>query len=201
MTARFHRPLKLIAFNANDIWRQNYELNKQLKGLNIDVALLSEIDLKPHERFFVPNFLFYRTDRFPGRKCGTAVAAIKVFPTTMKTCLRFFQLKPQGFAYRLVILKCYLQQSPGNTWINADVIELLSFRYKSLLVRDLNAKHPFWNSVVSNISGTKLLNALYINEFEISAPQCSTHYSPAGNGDVLDIVVHKNARLTEEIVS
>jgi hypothetical protein len=30
-----------------------------------------------------------------------------------------------------------------------------------------------------------------LNEFEISAPQCPTH-SPAGNGDVLDIVVHQN---------
>jgi hypothetical protein len=41
---------------------------------------------------------------------------------------------------------------------------------------------------------------LHINEFEISAPQCLTHYSPAGNGDVLDIVVHKNFRLSENIV-
>jgi hypothetical protein len=40
-----------------------------------------------------------------------------------------------------------------------------------------------------------------INEFEISAPQCPTHYSPAGNGDLLDIVVHQNVRLSEGIVS
>jgi hypothetical protein len=25
-----------------------------------------------------------------------------------------------------------------------------------------------------------------MSQFEISAPQCPTHYSPAGNGDVLD---------------
>jgi hypothetical protein len=40
-----------------------------------------------------------------------------------------------------------------------------------------------------------------MNEFEISAPQCSTHYSAAGNGDVLDIVMHKNIRLSKAIVS
>jgi hypothetical protein len=39
-----------------------------------------------------------------------------------------------------------------------------------------------------------------MNEFEISAPQYPTHYSPAENGDVLDIVVHKNVRLSEVIV-
>jgi hypothetical protein len=40
-----------------------------------------------------------------------------------------------------------------------------------------------------------------INELEISAPQCPTHYFPVGDGDVLDIVVHQNVRLSEVIVS
>jgi hypothetical protein len=40
-----------------------------------------------------------------------------------------------------------------------------------------------------------------VNDFEISAPQCSTQYSPAGNGDVLNIVVHQNVRQSEVIVS
>jgi hypothetical protein len=34
----------------------------------------------------------------------------------------------------------------------------------------------------------------------MSGPQCPTHYSPAGNGDVLDIVVHKNVQLSKVIV-
>jgi hypothetical protein len=55
--------------------------------------------------------------------------------------------------------------------------------------------------LVSNPSGAKLLNILQINEFEISASQYPTHYSPTGNGDVLDIVVYKNVRLSEFIVS
>jgi hypothetical protein len=39
------------------------------------------------------------------------------------------------------------------------------------------------------------------NYFEIYAPQCPTYYSPRGSGDVLDIVVHKNIRLSNDIVS
>jgi hypothetical protein len=61
--------------------------------------------------------------------------------------------------------------------------------------------HLFWNSAVSNPSGKKLMNLFDTSDFEISAPQCSTHYSPAGNGDVLDNVVHQNVRLSEVIVS
>jgi hypothetical protein len=40
-----------------------------------------------------------------------------------------------------------------------------------------------------------------LSEFEISAPQCPTHFSPAGNSDVLDIVVHQNIRVSDIIVS
>jgi hypothetical protein len=49
--------------------------------------------------------------------------------------------------------------------------------------------------VFSNPSGTKLLNLLHISEFEISVPPYPTRYSPTENGNVLDIVVHKNVRL------
>jgi hypothetical protein len=36
---------KIIAFNANDIARQRYELSKQLQDLHVDVALFSETHL------------------------------------------------------------------------------------------------------------------------------------------------------------
>jgi hypothetical protein len=39
------------------------------------------------------------------------------------------------------------------------------------------------------------------SDFEISAAKYPTHYSPVGNLDVLDIVVHKNIRLSNVIVS
>jgi hypothetical protein len=47
MADRIHRPLRIIAFIANGIWRQRYELSKQLQDLHIDVALLSKTHLKP----------------------------------------------------------------------------------------------------------------------------------------------------------
>jgi hypothetical protein len=64
MADRAHRPF--IDFNKNDIRRRRYGLSKQLQDLPIDVPLLWETHLKHHERFFIPNYCFYRTDRFPG---------------------------------------------------------------------------------------------------------------------------------------
>jgi hypothetical protein len=94
------------------------------------------------------------------------------------------------------VLLAALCKSPGHTWNGIDITELLNFRHKSLVAGDLNAKHSFWNDIVSNPSGLKQLNLLHINECEISTPQCPRHYSPVENGDVLDIVVHKNVRLS-----
>jgi hypothetical protein len=42
MATRFRRPFKVIAFNANDIVRQRYELSKQPQDIHVDVALFSE---------------------------------------------------------------------------------------------------------------------------------------------------------------
>jgi hypothetical protein len=39
---------------------------------------------------------------------------------------------------------------------------------------------------------------IFVNcNFEISAPQHPTHFAPNGRGDVLDIVAHKDVRLSE----
>jgi hypothetical protein len=71
------------------------------------------------------------------------------------------------------VLFAAVYKPPGHAWNAAEVTELLSFRHELLLTVDLTATHPFWNSVVSNISGIKLLNLLHIYKFEIPAPQMS----------------------------
>jgi hypothetical protein len=38
MANRIHKALKIIAFNANGIWLQHYELSKQIQNQRIDVA-------------------------------------------------------------------------------------------------------------------------------------------------------------------
>jgi hypothetical protein len=65
------------------------------------------------------------------------------------------------------VLLAEIYKSPGHAWNDADIIELLRFRYKSLLAGDMNAKHPFLNIVVSTASGEKLQDLLHLNELEI----------------------------------
>jgi hypothetical protein len=96
--------------NANGIWRQRYELSKQLQDLHIDVALLSGTHIKHHERFFIPNYYFYRTGRFPGRIGRTAVAGN---PHNHVDLPPFVSIEAAGVCIPIGIIrvKCYLQQS------------------------------------------------------------------------------------------
>jgi hypothetical protein len=98
------------------------------------------------------------------------------------------------------MLLAAVYKSPQMPWSDADITELLGFRNKAILPGDLNAKHPVWNSEFSDPSGLKLLE-LFCSNFEILAPQCSTHYTSDGRGDVLNITVHQNIRLSEIIVT
>jgi hypothetical protein len=154
MATRVHRPLKVLAFNADGIGRQRYEISKQLQELHIDVALLSETHLKPHKKFFIPNYNFYRTDRFPGRKGGTAVTVRKGITHYYVALPPLVLIEATGVCIPIgnsELRLAAVYKSPDRAWSDADVIKLLSSRHKSVLAGDLNAKHPFWNSAVSKV--------------------------------------------------
>jgi hypothetical protein len=202
MAARLHRPLKVIAFNVNGIWKWLYELSKKLQDLHVDVTLLSDTHLNSHEGFFIPNYYFHGTDCFPWRKHGIAIAVRKGIPHSHVGLPLLVSVEATGVCIPIgnsEVLLAAVCMSPGHAWNDADINEILGSRHMSLLAGDVNAKYPFWNNVVSNLSGTKLLNLLHINEFEISAPQCLTHYSLAGGRDVLDIFVHKNVHCQKSL--
>jgi exonuclease III len=130
MATRVHRPLKVIAFNANGIGRQRYELSKQLQELHVDVSLCSETHLKPHERFFIPNFHLYRTDCHPGRKGGTAVAVRKGIPHNHVDLPPLVSVKATGVCIPVgnsEVLLAAVYKSPGRAWREADITELLTF--------------------------------------------------------------------------
>jgi hypothetical protein len=114
MATRIHRPLKDIAFNGNGIMKQRYELSKQLQDLYVDVAVLSETHLKPHERFFISNYLF-------------------IVPTATRVEKAELSLRLGEALVNSEILLACVYKSPGRAWRDADITELLSIRRRSIL--------------------------------------------------------------------
>jgi hypothetical protein len=126
MATRIHRPLKVIAFNANGSGRQRYEFGKQLQDLHVDVALFSETHLK-RQRFFIPNYHVYRIDRNPGRKGGTAVAVRKGIPHKHVDLPPLISIEATGVCIPIgnrEILLAAVYKSPGKAWTDADINKL-----------------------------------------------------------------------------
>jgi hypothetical protein len=128
MVTRIHRPLRIVAFNPDGIWRHRYELSKQLQGLHIDVGLFSETRLKPREKLFVPNYHFYQIDCYPERKARTAIAVRKGIPHMTSSCF--------GTSNRGLHTNWYLQNTTLQRWCG----ELLNFRNKYILAGDLYSR-------------------------------------------------------------
>jgi hypothetical protein len=133
MATRVHRPLKVIAFNVYDIVRQRYELSKQLQDLHIDVALFSETHLKPHVRFFISNYHFYRPDCHLGRKGRTAVAVRRGVPHNHVDWPPLVSVEATGGCIPIgnsEVLLASVYKSQGHAWTDAYITALLSFRCK-----------------------------------------------------------------------
>jgi hypothetical protein len=151
-------------------------------------------------RFYIPNYHIYRNDRQDGHKGGTAAAVKKGIPHAYADLAPFLSVEATGFCISIghtKMLLAFLYKSPLRACRDADITELLNFRTKSILAGDLNANHPVGNRKVSNPSGLKVLHLFLNSNFEISVQQYSIHFVSDGRSDVLDIVVHKDVRLSE----
>jgi hypothetical protein len=72
MAVGIHRPLKVMEFNENGIFRQHYEVSKQLQDLYIDVALLSHTNQNSYERLLYSKLSLLSDWPLPGTISGTA---------------------------------------------------------------------------------------------------------------------------------
>jgi hypothetical protein len=135
---------------------------------------------------------FYWTDRYQGRSDETSVAVRKGVAHNNTELPPLASVEGTGVleqdpalahketvrSYKtLVYIACICLQVSGPARCDADITELWSFIRKSILAGDLNAKHPFRKSAVSNPSCENLMTLFELSKFEMSAPQCPTHYS------------------------
>jgi hypothetical protein len=96
----------------------------------------------------------------------TAVAVIKGIPHNHVDLPPLVSVEATGVCIPIgnsEVLLAAFYKSPGRDWRFTDLAELLSFRRKSILAGNLNAKPPFWNSAVSNLSGEKLMELCDLN--------------------------------------
>jgi hypothetical protein len=147
---------KDVAFNANGIRRQRYELRKQLQSVKIDMALFSDTYLKPHERFPLQNYHFYRANRFRVEKIELPKQLENEFHTSFQYLPPLVSVQATGVCIPIgnnEALLAAVYKSPRRVWSDANIIELLGVRKKAVLAGDLNAKNPSCEKLLELFDG------------------------------------------------
>ncbi|CAH2093465.1 unnamed protein product [Euphydryas editha] len=166
--------------------------------------LVQETFLKPSNRNpNIPNYRLIRNDRAGARRGGTAIYYKRSLhcvpldtPPLEGVDASMCQVSLTGHQ-PITIASVYL--SPKKPLIESDVMSLLAMSNSVILAGYLNAKHPHWNSRVSNRHGVQLdlMTSLPSLGFDIIAPPTPTRFPNRTNdsADVLDIAILKGVTL------
>lgn len=201
------RPLKIISWNANGVRAKKNELHLFATEVNADIILINETHLQPDVVFNIPAYVTLRTDRLGGvnrRPMGGTAVLVHRRITYRPVQLHAAPLEATGVCIQtndveLTLVACYV---PPSAPLPADQISaILDRRGPVLIAGDLNAKHPAWNSRITNARGRQLHRLAARHGANIIAPATPTYYSSnhLHRPDVLDIAILKDLPFQLEV--
>ncbi|GJQ67497.1 hypothetical protein Trydic_g8321 [Trypoxylus dichotomus] len=199
MNRRHRRPQSMtIAFwNANGLPPKKYELEEFIQRQQLDAVLTGETHLPASNRLSFRNFRVYRTDREGAREGGTAILIKSTIDhhADHHLALDLNNIEITAITVNLAtgpvkLVAAY--KAPNRQLLENDLSEIFDTRGAVILAGDLNAKHPSWNSRVTNASGNCLRH--FADDFHllVHATAEPTVFPHNGQSDVLDIVVMKD---------
>ncbi|GJQ75498.1 hypothetical protein Trydic_g17585 [Trypoxylus dichotomus] len=161
----------------------------------MDVLLIGETHLRASDRLSLRNFRVYRTDREGARGGGTAIMIKSSIDHYAGRELDLHNIEATNITVNLATGPIQLvaaYKAPNKLMLESDLSEIFSTRRATILAGDLNAKHPTWNSRLTNASGKCLRRFADDFNLVVDASTEPTIYPHNGQPDVLDIVVMKN---------
>ncbi|GJQ66663.1 hypothetical protein Trydic_g4631 [Trypoxylus dichotomus] len=165
--------------------------------------LLGETFLKPRDKFYMLGYSIYRTDRPDNQGGGTAILIknhIKhvPLPNVKLRNLEATRARISTSHGPLDICAAYLP--PSKDIIEEDFDQIFGTNNSTVLMGDLNAKHPSWNAKVINSKGLALQQLVQDGGCLVLGPDEPTHiHAPTGTTDVLDVAVLNNTTASVSI--
>lgn len=153
---------RILFWNTQGATRKRLELQQFVQEQNVDILLLNETHLSSSQKFKLPNFHSYYSNKTQTSNQppagGTAVLVNRRFihqpaiiPTTSITNTAI-HIHTGNAELRLVAV----YKSPKDTLQTSDLDALLNTPTNTIIAGDLNAKHTIWQSRVNNNAGVTL---------------------------------------------
>ncbi|KAK9717087.1 Endonuclease-reverse transcriptase [Popillia japonica] len=184
-----------MAWSAFRLKEKRSELIEVLERYDIDILLVSETFLKPGHKFALPGYSVCRVDRLR-TKGGDTLNAMRshlrhVYPeppemTSLEAAVAVVEVRAVG------PIRVFSTYAPPSRPFSADNYQsIFSYDEPTLVIGDLNAKHPFWGCRVSNGFGKHLLQFLNGCDVRVHAPEETTYFSANFRPDILDIALSR----------
>ena len=194
--------MRIVVWNANSISTKKAELNLFLKVNKIDIAAISETKLLPKQRFTIPGYTIYRSDR---NQFGEGVMLIinNILGHDQFYLPNLVGLKATAICLylqnhnQLLFVSTYLP--PPSAIVPADLKAIFTQNDSVVLVGVLNSKHVTWNNTSVNRNGRILLSYCINNDIFINYPDQPTHFPHNSNPSVLDIALSKRRPISKPL--
>ncbi|KAJ8737082.1 hypothetical protein PYW07_000353 [Mythimna separata] len=178
----------------------------------LDLLLIQETLLKPHRKDpKIANYRIVRNDRTRCHGGGTLIYfrkelyCVPIIPPAPVSLLEFSACRVGMTGHQpITVISAYYPPPSSSSHIadesiaiTSDLTALFGLSDSVILAGDLNAKHPAWNSNITNPRGRVLYNLGVSLNFDIIAPMSHTHFphDPNHSPDVLDVALLKNVNL------
>lgn len=181
----------ILHWNMNSFSRRRLNLQAYVDLHQTDIIYLNELRT-PGSRCQLPNYVLHFEDRQDTRYGGVAVLIRKGIEhrrLTIATTLESIAIRLENGT---VIAACYCP--PTQQLLPLDINNLLAASNSTLIVGDLNAKHPTWDRTHQNRNGAALYSI--IEDLPIAVEHSDDPTFPRG-GSTLDIVINKNVNITK----
>ncbi|GJQ65165.1 hypothetical protein Trydic_g10533 [Trypoxylus dichotomus] len=191
--ALHRKSLSITYWNARGSKSKILELTAFLRSSGCEIMLLGETFLKPRDKFSMLGYSIYHTDRPDNQGGGTAILIKNhinhvPLPNARLRNLGVTRTRVSTSHGPLDICSAYLPPSKDIT--EEDFDQIFGTNNSTVLMGDLNAKHPSWNVKVTNSKGLALQQLAQDGGFLVLGPDEPTHiHTPTGTMDVLDVAV------------
>lgn len=199
--------VKLVNWNACSLPNKIIELRSFLEEKEVDVALITETNLKPEVSVFIPGFRIIRLDRTNSRGGGVAIAVRRNINCRLLPSLQLKIIEAVGVEIStsvgditLIVAYCPAQATAESAkTLRRDIIKLTRRQGQYIIAGDLNAKHQAWGNTRRNRNGTIWGNDLEEGHYSILSPDSPTRLTRSGAHATLDLYISNMTNITQPV--
>lgn len=189
-----------VLFNANSVKNKIAELIYFLNKHKIDIAFLSETQLRANHKFRVKGYNIEREDR-PDRTDGNLMKQGGGVAFVIRNNIPYCRLQTrhtssiEHVAVRLdnglVLVGVYVQPKTDIVWSEVD--QLLALGSKVIIAGDFNSRHEQWGCLSNNKNGRYMSRYLEETQVALMYTDTPTHFPSNGQTpSTMDFIINKN---------